>query len=233
MKTLCEGAESVLTACLARSARQHDHLCPRQVLGVRMGLHAAACLGVPVPQIEKHLLAFVETDGCFADGVAAATGCSLGHRTLRLIDFGKVALTLADSRTGQAVRVWPHPLARTRANRYAPTAVSHWHAQLTAYATMPAEELLVTSPVRLAIDLGALISQPGLHVVCAGCGEEIMNGREVAADGRAICRACAGERYYVTNADMPPTGVQMTVSDATNAPWRPIERLPRPVARSR
>src|SRR5262245_2490033 len=100
----------------------HDHVCPRQVLGLRMGLYGASLLGLDVPQTKKRMLAFVETDGCFADGVSVATGCSLGHRTLRLIDFGKVAVSLVDSTTGDAVRIAPRPGIRELARQLVPDA---------------------------------------------------------------------------------------------------------------
>jgi len=35
---------SDLASLIARSAALHDHLCPRQVLGVRMGMYAADLL---------------------------------------------------------------------------------------------------------------------------------------------------------------------------------------------
>ncbi|RMG81603.1 MAG: formylmethanofuran dehydrogenase, partial [Chloroflexi bacterium] len=58
-----------LEELLARSAADHNHVCPRQVLGVRMGVLAAKLFDLPLPQTNKRLLAIVETDGCFADGV--------------------------------------------------------------------------------------------------------------------------------------------------------------------
>jgi formylmethanofuran dehydrogenase subunit E len=45
------------------------------------------------------LLTILETDGCAADGVSAATGCWVGRRTLRVEDFGKVAATFVDTQT--------------------------------------------------------------------------------------------------------------------------------------
>jgi len=74
----------LLEACAAL----HRHLCPRQVLGVRMGLFAGQLLDLPLPQPHnsKRLLTIVETDGCAADGVAAATNCWVGRRTLRVED---------------------------------------------------------------------------------------------------------------------------------------------------
>ena len=55
------------------SSQRHSHLCPRQVLGVRIGLAGTHALGIEVPQKKKRLLIFVETDGCFTDGVEVAT----------------------------------------------------------------------------------------------------------------------------------------------------------------
>jgi formylmethanofuran dehydrogenase subunit E len=188
---------STLEVLLTTSAAQHSHLCPRQVLGVRMGMYAGQALGLELPQADKRLFTFMETDGCAADGVAAATGCRVGRRTMYLIDFGKVAATFVDTVSKQAFRIHPHPDCRTYAARYAPPQADHWHGQLCAYQIMPDEELLVIEPVHLTVSLEALISQPGQRVVCQQCGEEIINGREVVRDDVWLCCACAGQRYYV------------------------------------
>lgn len=119
-----------LQSLLEQSAALHNHLCPRQVIGVRMGLFAGQLLGLEVPQANKRLMTFIETDGCFADGVAVATGCWLGHRTLRLIDEGKVAATFVDSETSRAIRLAPSPQVRELARELCPNAKSRWHAQL-------------------------------------------------------------------------------------------------------
>ena len=176
----------------------HNHLCPRQVLGARMGEWAGALLGLSLPQRDKRLFVFVETDGCFVDGVMVTTGCSLGHRTLRLVDQGKVAATFVDTRAdpGRGLRLWPHPDARERATTYAPGARSRWHAQLAAYQIMPVEELLCARQVELAVSMRELISRPGIRVTCSLCGEEIINGREVMRDRQMLCRHCAGDAYY-------------------------------------
>lgn len=161
-----------------------------------MGLLAGRLLGIDLPQQDKRLWVFVETDGCAADGIAVATGCSIGHRTLRVVDFGKVAATFVDTKTGRAVRVHPHPAARDRAVAFVPWAGDRWHAQLEAYQRMPDEDLLVAAPVGLAIDLEAIVSRPGHRVLCQACGEEVINEREVRSNARILCRACAGEAYY-------------------------------------
>jgi formylmethanofuran dehydrogenase subunit E len=189
-------AVSTLEALLAASAAQHSHLCPRQVLGVRMGISAGQVLGLELPQVDKRLFTFMETDGCAADGVAAATGCLIGRRTMYLLDFGKVAATFVDTVSGQAFRIHPHPDCRARAARYAPDQPDRWHSQLFGYQIMPDGELFVIEPVQLTVSLEAIISQPRQRAVCHQCGEEITNGREIVRDGVPLCRACAGQRYY-------------------------------------
>lgn len=104
-----------LQTILQLSSSRHSHLCPRQVLGARVGLAGAAALGLDLPRCDKRLLVFVETDGCFADGVEAATGCTVGHRTLRVVDYGKIAAVFVDVQAEQAVRVAPRLDVRQRA----------------------------------------------------------------------------------------------------------------------
>jgi formylmethanofuran dehydrogenase subunit E len=185
-----------LAELLEKSTARHKHICPRQVIGVRMGLQAASLLELDLPQTNKRLLTFIETDGCFADGVAVATGCWLGRRTMRLMDYGKVAATFVDSQTGRAVRIWPHADSRSRANAYAPDAKSRWHTMLAAYQVMPTAELLCWQRVELTVSLKAIISRAGVRVNCQTCGEEIINEREVLTDGQVRCRSCAGDSYY-------------------------------------
>jgi len=187
---------SDLTAFLEQSSALHKHLCPRQVLGARIGMYAAELFSLELPQTNKRLFTFVETDGCFADGVSVATGCWFGRRTLRLIDYGKVAATVVDTRINRAIRIWPDPRARERASAYASAERSRWHMYLAAYEVMPTVELLLAEEVTLSNDLAVLISRPGLRVNCAACDEEIINEREVWHDGNLLCRSCAGERYY-------------------------------------
>ncbi|GMR09279.1 MAG: FmdE family protein [Anaerolineae bacterium] len=185
-----------LARFLEQSASMHRHLCPRQVLGVRMGMLAGDILNLDLPQSDKRLLTFVETDGCTADGISVATGCWLGRRTMRLFDFGKVAATFVDTKTNAAVRIWPHPRCREIAYRYAPKASSRWVSQLEAYQIMPMNELLVAQEVTLSISHQDIVSRPGVRARCDICHEEIINQRETVRDELVLCRACAGAAYY-------------------------------------
>ena len=185
-----------LQELLQTTAARHAHLCPRQVLGVRMGLLAAQVLRLELPQADKRLLTMVETDGCFADGIAVATGCWVGRRTLRIEDYGKVAATFIDTHTGRAVRLVPRSAARDLAARYAPEASNGWGAYLLGYQRMPDDELLTAQDVQLIASLQSIISTPEARASCAVCGEEIFNEREVVRDGVVLCKGCAGNTYY-------------------------------------
>jgi formylmethanofuran dehydrogenase subunit E len=112
-----------------------------------------------------------------------------------VIDFGKVAATFVDTRTGCAVRISPSANSRTCAWNYAPEAGNKWQAQLIGYQRMPDDELLIAQPVMLTVSLEKLLSKPGYRVNCEACGEEIINEREVVHEGMILCRACAGESY--------------------------------------
>lgn len=185
-----------LDQLLERSTERHSHLCPRQVLGVRIGLAGPRLLGLEVPRNDKRLLVIIETDGCFTDGIEVATGVTVGQRRLRIEDYGKVAATFIDTITGQSIRLSPHLQARQQAARYAPEAANLYDAQLLGYQRMPDEELIECMPVVLNPGIETILSQPGLRVDCDLCGEEIMNDRQLELDGRTLCRSCAGQTYY-------------------------------------
>lgn len=193
----------LLVALLAATRERHKHLCPRQVLGVRMGLFGLRQLGLlpadghPFTNNKKRLLTIVESDGCGADGIALATACAIGRRTLRVLDYGKMAATFVDTQTEISVRITPHKRSRELAAAYAPNARSRWHAYLEAYQVIPDEMLFDAQPVQLIPPVGEIISRPGIRVQCVVCGEEIINEREVILAGRVFCRSCAGENYYV------------------------------------
>jgi len=193
-----------LEKLLAQSAANHQRLCPRQVLGVRMGLAGAGLLEMEIPRTDKLLLVIVETDGCFVSGIEVATGCSVLHRTLRVEDYGKVAASFVDVNGGRAFRLAPRPDARELALRYAPDAPDSYRAQLTAYPSMPEDSLFTVQAVQLKTPVEAIVGRPGVRVTCTICGEEIMNDRQVTTSLGILCKACAGESYYLVTPEFLP-----------------------------
>jgi len=181
---------------LQQSASLHRHLCPRQVLGVRMGMLAGRLLQLDLPQEGKRLLTISETDGCAVDGISVATHCWVGHRTLRIEDFGKIAATFVDTESGQALRIVPRRGIRERASSFAPEGHNRWERQLLGYQRMPDDELLRSEEVLLTVSLEAIISRAGVRSECGLCGEEVLNERWSVIGGEVRCRACAGDGYY-------------------------------------
>lgn len=154
-------------------------------------------LGIDDPDaFRKRLITFVEIDRCATDAVGLVTGCQLGKRSLKFLDYGKVAATFLDVETGQAVRVAARDDSRGRAKTMFPELRSEHRQQLKAYKMMPERELFNIERVRVEVKPEDLPGSPRSRVICQGCGEGVNDGRERVADGRVLCRSCAGERYY-------------------------------------
>ncbi|TAN40377.1 MAG: formylmethanofuran dehydrogenase [Nitrospirae bacterium] len=183
---------------LGESARIHGHLCPGQVLGVKMSMLGLREIGISDPKGKdrKSLIVFVEMDRCATDAVQSVTGCSLGHRTMKFMDYGKMAATFLNLKTGKAVRVIAKEESRQRAKGYFPEIENKYTAQLKAYKIMPDAELFDLMAVTVSIPPEDMPGRPLDRVTCDACGEQVQDMREVSKDGRTLCRPCAGPGYY-------------------------------------
>ncbi len=193
MKTLSE--------YLIEAERNHGHMCPGQVLGVRMAMLGCRLVGIEDPKVGKRLIVYVEIDRCAADAINTVTGCRLGKRTLKYRDFGKLAATFLNTETDRAVRV----VAVESSRRLAKESFSHLSSkkeqQLEAYKTLGDDTLFSWQRVKVALADSDRPGHPLSRVDCSECGEGINDHREVISDNRTLCRACAGERYYEILAD--------------------------------
>lgn len=185
-----------LPALLAEAGRQHGHLCPGQVLGVRMAIVGCEQLRIFDPKSSKRLVTFIEIDRCGADAVQTVTGCTVGKRTLKVVDYGKLAATFVDTKTGRAVRVCAREGAREAALRFAPEEADPHQAQLRAYKALSDDELFTVQEVRVELREEDLPGRPRGRVICDACGEGVSDGRDVSLEGRRLCRACAEHPYY-------------------------------------
>jgi formylmethanofuran dehydrogenase subunit E len=186
-------AEYELLAAVA-----HGHLCAGQILGLRMALHGMTLLGLddPAGKDRKRLVCVVEIDRCMTDAIGVVTGCRLGKRALKFRDFGKAAATFCDLQENRAVRIAARESAKERARALYPDIADKNQQQMRAYREMPDEDLFAIEWVRVAFGAEDLPGYKAPRVVCAQCGEGVNFRREVVREGRALCRACAGERYY-------------------------------------
>jgi len=182
-----------------RDAEQaHGHLCAGQVLGVRMAMLGLAKLGIEDPhgKDRKRLVTFVEIDRCATDAISVVTGCRLGKRALKFRDWGKMAATFVDLESGKAIRIAAKESSKKLAREMHPELESKNQQQMLAYREMPADDLFAMQWVKVELLAEEFPGYKGERTVCAQCGEGINFRREVELNGRILCRACAGERYY-------------------------------------
>jgi formylmethanofuran dehydrogenase subunit E len=187
-----------LLSLLEASQLRHSHLCPRQVLGVRIALAGLKLLEIEpmIQRRKKTLIVISETDGCFVDGLEVTAQVSVGHRSLKIEDYGKVAATFVDVPSGRAVRLHPTIGVRELAISYCPEEERLYFAQLKAYQTMPDDQLLRVEWITLNQNIQQIMGSPRQRAYCIRCGEEVLNGREVSDSGLPTCRACTGQAYY-------------------------------------
>ena len=178
----------------------HGHLCAGQVLGVRMAMLGLAKLGIEDPRGKdrKRLVTFVEIDRCATDAIGVVTGCRLGKRALKFRDWGKMAATFVDVSTGKAIRIAAKESSKKLAREMHPEIESKNQQQMLAYREMSEDDLFATQWVKVELPAEEFPGYKGERIVCAQCGEGINFLREIHREGRVLCRACAGERYYET-----------------------------------
>lgn len=195
-----------LEPLLEAAAVAHGHLCAGQVLGVRMAMHACALLGITDPRgaERKRLVTFVEIDRCATDAIGVVTGCRLGKRALKFVDWGKMAATFVDLQLAQGedvyrgVRVAARESSKQLARERYPHIENKNHAQMLAYRELTDDELFSTQWVEVSLPPNEFPGFKGPRVACEECGEGVNYRREVVVGGRVLCQGCATpeRRYY-------------------------------------
>lgn len=184
---------------LRGSAEAHGHLCPGQVIGVRLAMLGCSLIGLHDPaspdQI-KNLVVYVEIDRCATDAIAYVTGAKLGRRSLKFVDHGIMAATFVNLATGKAFRLVSRESSRELAARYAPGISDPHQQQLLAYKSMPLEELFSVEEVAVDVPVSDLPGPSRFKAVCQQCGVVVRDRKEVRQNGRVLCRPCAFGTYY-------------------------------------
>jgi len=192
----------------------HGHRCPGLALGVKAGQYAMAYLDRESTGMEE-VVAIVECNNCFADGIQVVTGCTFGNNALIFKDLGKTAVTVARRQDGAAVRLAVHPDFRERIfARYPvvgplfekvvvqrqgdPEERHRFHHLWEAVARRELEEVDLEDQFlvqTLTIQMPAYAPIFATEV-CARCGEGVMEPRIRIQGGQKVCLTCAGMEYY-------------------------------------
>ena len=189
-----------LDELLQEAAVAHGHLCAGQVLGVRMAMLGCTRLGIADPRGKdrKRLVTFVEIDRCATDAIGVVTGCRLGKRALKFLDWGKMAATFVDLESGRAVRICARESSKEAARQLHPEIENKNQQQMLAYRELPENILFTEEWVQVPLDPKEFPGYKGDRVACSICGEGINYERYTVRDGQKLCHGCASpeERYY-------------------------------------
>jgi formylmethanofuran dehydrogenase subunit E len=177
----------------------HGHICPGQVLGVRMAVLGCNLAGIEDPRgiDRKRLLVWVEIDRCVTDAISAVTGVRLGKRSLKFLDYGKVAATFLNLSEKRAYRIVSKEESRELADTLYPTIGNKKERQMLTYREADTSLLFKVESVCLELDQFEMPGRPRRRINCAQCGEGVNDGRDlVDAENRRVCRPCAFGSYY-------------------------------------
>lgn len=201
-----------LEGLLRQAEALHGHLCPMVAVGVKAGQYAMKFLDTGSTGMEE-VVAVVECNNCFTDGIQVVTGCTFGNNALIFRDLGKTAVTVALRGNGRGVRLVVRPQYREEMfARYpaagplfekvvvqrnaTPEEEHHFHHLWPAMAykelERPLEESLEVREVSLKLPPYARIFPT---VVCSQCGEGVMEPRVRLVQGQPTCLSCAGAEF--------------------------------------
>ena len=177
----------------------HGHICPGQVLGIRMAVLGCHLTGIRDPRgaERKKLFVWVEIDRCVTDAITAVTGVRLGRRSLKFLDYGKVAATFLNLSENLAYRIVAKEESRELADALFPAIEDKKERQMLTYREADVSVLFKIESVRLEVDEFEMPGRPRRRIICAQCGEGINDGRDlVNALNERVCRSCAFGGYY-------------------------------------
>ena len=219
-----------LESLLKKAGELHGHFCPFVALGVRAGVIGLRRLDIEVNLGMEEVIAIVETNNCFSDGIQMTTGCSFANNALIYRDLGKTTVTIA-TRDGEAVRIavradyrasfnerYPEAQAlfdKIVTNREEPTPqersrLSELWAQ-TSYEQLSVPERELFTITRKQIDLPPYAPIMA-SAICSACGESVMESKARLQDGEPVCLACADAGYY----ELDGSGISVSTQEAVS-----------------
>ena len=178
MKTFAEDLQDAIN--------YHGHFCAGQAIGVRMARMALRLHGIEDPKTFRDLVVYVECDRCLTDAIGTVTGCKLGRRSLKWMDYGKTAATFLNTATGKALRFY------CKLKDKPPEDAD----KAAFFDKFSDEEMFSVETVKVHYSPEDLPGRPKSKAICSRCGEEVLDGRQVTREGAALCKACDGGAYY-------------------------------------
>ena len=146
----------------------------------------------------------LKIDRCATDAIGVVTGCRLGKRALKFVDWGKMAATFADLQRASGsdvyggVRISARETSRELARDRFPDVQDKNSQQMRAYRELSDDDLFSVEEVEVTLLPNDFPGYKGERLACAVCGEGISFRREVVEQGQVLCQGCAApeQRYY-------------------------------------
>lgn len=202
-----------LRKLLAKTGELHGHYCPFLALGVKAGARGVKELGVAHEGMEK-VIALVETNNCFSDGIQYATGCTFGNNALIYRDYGKTAVTLAQRKEKNGVRITVKSDASEKWEEKYPKYEELFNKVVKERSGNKQEK---KEMMKLSRKIAFTVIKTNFHELftiednflelpeyapifesftCSKCDESVMATRIVEKEGEKLCIPCAREKYY-------------------------------------
>jgi tRNA-Thr(GGU) m(6)t(6)A37 methyltransferase TsaA len=202
-----------LSECLSEAGKLHGHYCPGLTLGVYASVSGMQKLFPVFSDGMEHLLAIIEVNSCFADGVQYVTGCTFGNNALIYRDLGKTSVTLAIRGKPEGLRITVKPGFRDILNRDFPEFSTLFNKvvkersgdenDMAAFMrkSREASYSMLSYPVDTLFSFKEIPVQlppyaPMVNtVLCSECGEEVMESKAVKQNESIYCRTCIGSGF--------------------------------------
>lgn len=206
-----------LKRLLERAGQIHGHYCPPVALGVMATYIAFKRFGITDSTGMEEILAIVECNNCFVDGIQAVSGCTLGNNALIYKDFGKMAVTFIDRKNKRGVRLFakyfgpkssPDPEAEEAADLFERAVKNReklskeesdrmhelWTKMSFDILSKKEDEIFEIKDVDPEYVSYAPIFD---SIECSVCGEKVMETRVRMKDNKPVCIPCAGTEYWM------------------------------------
>lgn len=177
---------------LIKAVNYHGHLCLGQVLGIHLAEKGMEAIGTT--EIKK-MIVYVENDRCIADAIQILTGTRIGRRSMKLVNYGKMAATFINTETGESYRIWVSGKINEMIGKISSDRQEK-ERQYQILLEAPSEDVVSIQKVVVNISKEEMPGKPLRTVTCVKCNEKVMDSKDVSSDDGPLCLACAGKPYY-------------------------------------
>jgi formylmethanofuran dehydrogenase subunit E len=201
-----------LKELLLKAGELHGHFCSGLSFGVMAGNYALNELGIHSEGMEE-LLAIIETNNCFSDGIQLVTGCSFGNNSLIYRDYGKTAVIMTrrkeeglrlalkpdvweilDEKYPEAKELFDKVVVNRKGDEQDTQRFMEVNRKLSfEVLDLDINKLFKIEKVRLDVPAYAPIFD---NIICSSCGESIMASRAVKKDDKDFCIPCSGSEFF-------------------------------------